>query len=92
MLVIAIVILAVILLALISKRQPKPAPPVAGPQQRKRDRDASDGLIYGETPNGVWEGGPLPPDFTPGGGDFGGAGSSGSWGSDAGDGGGGSSD
>ena len=87
MLVIAIVVLAVMLLALISKRQPKATTPVANRTQR--NRDASDGLIYGETPNGVWEGGPLPPDFTPGGGDFGGAGSSGSWGSgDGGDGGG----
>ena len=84
MLVIAIIILAVVLLALISKR--KPAPPGPATDDAQRDRAANDGMIFGETPADVREGGELPDDVTPGCGDFGGGGSSGGW--DSGDGGG----
>ena len=91
MFILAIIILAVVLLALISKRRPAPLDPATDEAQRQRDRAANDGPILGEAPGGLGDDGKLPDDFTPGGGDFGGGGSSGSWGdggSDGGDGGG----
>ena len=79
MLILAIIILAVVLLALISKRRPAPLDPATDEAQRQRDRAANDGPIIGEAPGGLGDDGKLPEDFTPGGGDFGGGGSSSSW-------------
>jgi uncharacterized membrane protein YgcG len=79
MLIIIIVILSVILLALLVR-------PVRKPQADSKAGDRTATGDAGNTPNASTS------DFTPGGGDFGGAGSSGSWGADSSDGGGGSSD
>ena len=84
MIVIAITLLAILLfILLLVPRRPAPPPaplpePSASPLTRRRN-DASDGLIYGESPDGSWQGGALPDDFSPGGGDFGGGGASGEW-------------
>ena len=78
MLIIPIIILAVVLFILLSRpRRAKPI--VAPPTPDQREARRGDGIIYGETPDGLWQGGSLPDDFTPGGGDFGGGGSSSSW-------------
>jgi uncharacterized membrane protein YgcG len=70
--IIAIIVLAIILLALISTpRRPAVADARLLP---RRTRDDSDGLIYGETPDGTWHGGTLPEDFHNGGGENGGGG------------------
>ena len=93
MIILVILALVIVLLMLIGSYRPinyRTTP--RGERASKRDTATGDGLIYGETPDGSWQGGKLPDDFTPGGGDFGGAGSSGSWDSDAGDGGDGGSD
>ena len=67
--------LALVLLLLLARPKRKAPQPMKPPLRRGDD----DTLIYGHTPNGTWEGGKLPEGFTPGGGNFGGAGSSGSW-------------
>jgi uncharacterized membrane protein YgcG len=84
--IIAIIILAVLLILLLFRPQRSFDP--RSPPVELRRRDDSDGIIFGETPGGLWEGGPLPEEtgFTPGGGDSGGGGASGDWGrSDGGD-------
>jgi uncharacterized membrane protein YgcG len=80
MLVIAIVVLTLILLVLISKPAPKGTEDTRRKQPPAKDaKGDADGSASATTKN----------EFTPGGGDFGGAGSSGSWGADGdGDGGG----
>lgn len=86
MLIIPILGLALVLLLLLARPKKRAVPPAFVPDLRRGDEDT---LIYGATPSGTWEGGKLPENFTPGGGDFGGGGSSGSWdssSSDAGDG------
>lgn len=83
MFIFGVVILALLLWLLLHKRKPAP---------QTRRSDGSDSIIYGETPDGLWQGGELPADFSAGGGDFGGGGSSGGWGDDAGSGGDGDSD
>jgi uncharacterized membrane protein YgcG len=70
MLVIAIVVLAIILLVLISKPAPRDTADTRRKQPpAKHAKGDADGSTGTETAS----------DFTPGGGDFGGAGSSGSW-------------
>ena len=72
--ILLILILALLLVGLVligSRRRAAPAP--------DRERPTHDGPSHGETPDVTSQGGASLDDFTPGGGDFGGAGSSGDW-------------
>jgi hypothetical protein len=81
MLIVAIIALALILLTLISKRRAAPpARETAGlPDHRRVGAPADDSVIVGRLPDSGWPRDTSPDDFTPGGGDFGGAGRSASW-------------
>ncbi len=89
-LIILILALVILLLVLLGSKRSAQSTRFDPPLQHRSDA-TNDSIIYGESPDGSWHGGGLPENFTPGGGDFGGAGSSGSWGgessSDSGDGG-----